>query len=127
MTDPTCEDKGYTSFECEVCGYSYKDNYIDAKGHEYNEEHICTVCKEPAETAEHVYGEWKTVREATCTEDGSHERECGICGYTESETLHAFEHDWGEWASDGNGNHTRTCVRDTLHTESHRDGSHLRG
>ncbi len=118
VTDPTCEDKGYTSFECEVCGYSYKDNYIDAKGHEYNEEHICTVCKEPAETAEHVYGEWKTVREATCTEDGSHERECGICGYTESETLHAFEHDWGEWKFDGKNTHTRTCVRDTLHTES---------
>ncbi|HIV63649.1 MAG TPA: hypothetical protein H9693_02675, partial [Firmicutes bacterium] len=68
VTDPTCEDKGYTSFECEVCGYSYKDNYIDAKGHKYDEAHICTVCGVPADTSGHVYS------------DGV----CTICGKSEA-------------------------------------------
>lgn len=118
VVDPTCENKGYTLHECEVCGYSYTDNCTDAKGHEYDEAHICTVCKEPAETAEHVYGEWKTVSEATCTEDGSHERECEICGRTEPETLHALGHDWGDWVPAGDNNHMRTCKHDKTHTES---------
>ena len=118
VVDPTCEADGYTLHECKVCGYSYKDVYIDAKGHKYDEAHICTVCGVPAETAEHVYGEWKTVYEATCTEDGSRRRECEICGHKDIETLQKLGHDWGEWKFDGKNTHTRTCVRDTLHTES---------
>ena len=76
------------------------------------------MCGVPAETAEHVYGEWKTVYEATCTEDGSRRRECEICGHKDIETLQKLGHDWGEWKFDGKNTHTRTCVRDTLHTES---------
>lgn len=88
------------------------------ESHTYDETHHCMRCCAPAETAEHVYGEWKTVREATCIEDGRSERECEICGHKDSETLQKLEHDWGEWKFDGKNTHTRTCVRDTLHTES---------
>ena len=88
------------------------------ESHTYDETHHCTRCGKSAPEKEHRYGEWKTVREATCTEDGSRRRECEICGRTEPETLHALGHDWGEWKFDGKNTHTRTCVRDTLHTES---------
>ena len=27
-------------------------------------------------------------------------------------------HDWGDWVSNGNGTHTRTCTRDSSHTET---------
>ena len=33
VTAPTCTDKGYTTHTCSVCGDSYKDTYVDAKGH----------------------------------------------------------------------------------------------
>ena len=32
VTNPTCTDKGYTTYSC-GCGDSYKDNYTTAKGH----------------------------------------------------------------------------------------------
>lgn len=88
------------------------------ESHLYNETHDCERCGKPAETAEHRYGDWQTVKAATCTEDGSRKRECEICGHKDSETLQKLEHDWGEWKFDGKNTHTRTCVRDTLHTES---------
>ena len=56
VTEPTCTDKGYTTYTC-TCGDSYKDNYKDAIGHDYKEEvvkatteaggytvHKCTRC-----------------------------------------------------------------------------------
>ncbi len=33
VTDPTCTDKGYTTYTCEWCGNSYDSDYEDAKGH----------------------------------------------------------------------------------------------
>ncbi len=43
VTDPTCTEKGYTTHTCEKCGDSYKDSYVDATGHNY-EDGICTGC-----------------------------------------------------------------------------------
>lgn len=45
---------------------------------------------------EHEFGEWETVKEATCTEDGLKERACS-CGEKESETLVTTGHEFGEW------------------------------
>ena len=43
VTDPTCTDKGYTTHTCTKCCYSYKDCYVDALGHDY-EDGTCTQC-----------------------------------------------------------------------------------
>ena len=43
VTDPTCTKKGYTTHTCTKCGDSYKDNYVAATGHHY-ENNICTEC-----------------------------------------------------------------------------------
>ena len=32
VTEPTCTEKGYTTYTCS-CGYSYVDDYVNAKGH----------------------------------------------------------------------------------------------
>ena len=32
IIDPTCSEKGYDYHTCILCGYSYKDNYINATG-----------------------------------------------------------------------------------------------
>ena len=56
----------------------------------------------------------------------------GSGGYTECLVVHgadmmsttiyaiweAHDHSWGEWTSNGNGTHTRTCTADSSHTET---------
>ncbi len=51
-TAPTCANKGYTTYTCKTagCGYSYKANFIAAKGHTYANG-VCSVCKEAEPTA----------------------------------------------------------------------------
>ena len=44
----------------------------------------------------HEFGEWKTTKEASCTEDGLKERSCS-CGERETETIPAKGHSFGEW------------------------------
>ena len=43
------------------------------------------------DTHAHAFGEWKTTKEATCTEDGSRARTCS-CGESEKETISALGH-----------------------------------
>lgn len=43
VTAPTCTERGYTTYTCGICGDSYLDNYIDAKGHNYIN-HYCDDC-----------------------------------------------------------------------------------
>ncbi len=35
VTDPTCLDKGYTTYTCKDCSYEWVDDYVDATGHSY--------------------------------------------------------------------------------------------
>lgn len=44
VTAPTCTEKGYTTHTC-VCGYVYKDSYVDALGHNYVDV-VCSRCGE---------------------------------------------------------------------------------
>ena len=45
-----------------------------------------------------------------------------VHGYDMSTTIYAIRevhnHSWGEWTSNGNGTHTRTCIADSSHTET---------
>ena len=45
-----------------------------------------------------------------------------VHGYDMSTTIYAIwevhNHSWGEWTSNGNGTHTRTCITDNSHTET---------
>ena len=44
----------------------------------------------------HNWGDYVTVKEATCTEDGSQERVCKDCGEKQTKTIKAA-HKWGDW------------------------------
>lgn len=48
---------------------------------------------------EHIWGEWKILKEATCTEEGVKERTCE-CGKTENVTITKTSHSWGAWKQD---------------------------
>ena len=73
VTEPTCTERGYTTYTCE-CGDSYIDDYVDALGH--TEEIIPAVAP-------------------TCTETGLTEgAKCSVCGeiLTEQKELTANGH-----------------------------------
>ena len=76
--EATCTQSGLTDgSRCSVCGTTLTaQEVIPAKGHSY--------------------GEWIITKEATCTEAGSIEKVCGICGVKETETIHAKGHRWSE-------------------------------
>ena len=57
VTAPGCTTDGYTTYTCDLCGHSYKDNYVTATGHS-----------------------WK---DATCTTP----KTCGTCGTTSGSAL----------------------------------------
>ncbi|MGM9631855.1 MAG: hypothetical protein ACI3XL_02030 [Eubacteriales bacterium] len=94
---PTCTADGYTLHSCtnEGCGYSYRDNYVDATGHTYNETVVPPTCTEMGYTlhscacghsykdnyvpAEHEFTD--AVKAPTCTEEGYTTHTCSVCGY----------------------------------------------
>lgn len=71
-TSATCTANGYTTYTCKVCGYSYKDSYVTAKGH--------------------GWGSWVTTKAATESTTGTAVKTCGTCGATESKTLPKLAH-----------------------------------
>ena len=72
--EPCTEHKGGTATctkkaECEVCGEEYGD------------------------FADHAYGAWETVTEATCTADGEKKQTCSACGDVKTEVIFGM-HDY---------------------------------
>ncbi len=92
VTAPTCEDEGYTTYDCKNCTHSYVDDYVDALGHKHvgvvtdptcDEEgyttYTCSVCGDSyvddyVDAHGHTEGEWETL------ENGSQELRCEVCG-----------------------------------------------
>ena len=60
----------------------------------------------------------ETTTSATCTKNGTTVKTCTLCGYTETETIPATGHSWGEWkvtrpaTEQQEGEETRTCLKD---------------
>ena len=74
VTDPTCEKQGYTTHSCSACGDNYVSNYVDALKHDM--------------------ADWNTIKDATCTEEGSKNRACqrAGCEFEETETIESPGH-----------------------------------
>ena len=60
---------------------------------------------------EHSFGEWSTVKEATCTEEGIRERSCK-CGEKETESIAPSGHSFGEWKAVREATCTEEGVRE---------------
>lgn len=107
----TCQNKAV----CSTCNKPYGDlgSHVpastwskDASGHW----HACQTpnCNEQLAFAAHTPG-------PAATEDAP--QLCTVCSY---ELAPALEHThvWGAWISNGDGTHTRTCAKDSSHTET---------
>ena len=105
----TCEEDGNIEYyTCSKCGKKYNDAagtrelteaeiLVKATGHSYgtdwefdkeNHWHAC-ACGDRTDVAAHSFGGWTVAQEATETADGSRERECTVCGYTQTEVIPA--------------------------------------
>ena len=104
----TEEAEGTRERNCSVCGYTAteaieklahthkfatdwtKDEtyhwYASTCGHDVTE----------GKTA-HTFCDWKTTKEATCTENGERRTTCAICGYKKTEVTDKKEHSFGIW------------------------------
>ena len=87
---------------------------------------VCTVCGGTyGEMAPHSFTAEKAEAQylksaATCTEKAVYCKSCTLCGLSSEGTAdeatfffgNALDHDWGEWTSNEDGTHTRTCTVD---------------
>lgn len=107
----TCQNKAV----CSTCNKPYGNlgSHVpastwskDASGHW----HACQTpnCNEQLAFAAHTPG-------PAATEEAP--QLCTECGYELAPALE-HTHDWGAWISKGDGTHTRTCAKDSSHTET---------
>ena len=90
---------------------------------------VCSTCQTAyGELGGHTLTKHDAV-DATCTAPGNVEYwHCSVCGKNFSDSIGtgelteitspALNHNWGVWTSNDNGTHTRTCQRDSRHTET---------
>ena len=111
--DATCTEDGWVKYECTYESDRYatapEHNYqwtetIPALGHHWKDNGDANhICDRDHVTAAHTYGEWTTVKEATCTAAGQKQHTCTECGHVETEVIPATGH---HWVDKGDGTHT---------------------
>ena len=134
VTEPTCTEKGYTTYTCSVCGDTYVADYVDALGHTVvvdpavapdcthtglTEGSHCSVCNEVLKAQEtvpatgHSYN--KVVTEPTCTEKGYTTYTCSVCGDSYvADYVDALGHSYSEaefvWTEDSSAEYGWTVT-----------------
>ena len=87
---------------------------------------LCEVCQHPyGELGPHHFvdqvNEYRLKSAATCTSPAVYYQSCSTCGAQGTETFTNGEplgHDYGAWASNEDGTHTRICKHDASRTET---------
>ena len=134
VTEPTCTEKGYTTYTCSVCGDSYVADYVDALGHTVvvdpavapdcthtglTEGSHCSVCntvlkaQETVPATGHKYD--KVVTAPTCTEKGYTTYTCSVCGDSYvADYVDALGHSYSEaefvWTEDSSAEYGWTVT-----------------
>ncbi len=65
----------------------------------------------------HIFGDWFTYLEPTCTEKGISRRVCSICNGYEEKDINALGHDWDS-QKDENGYYIQRCKRNNSHIKN---------
>jgi len=97
-----CLFEGYKTRTCTGCGES-ESIEIPALGHDFSKTTCmyrseCTRCGTKDEKfAEHAYGEWTIIEEASCQKTGSRVHTCKWCGKEDSELIPSPSHEWSDW------------------------------
>ena len=118
--EPTCKQTGMQAhYKCSVC-----NKYFDEGKTEKTEAEL-TI---PVNPNAHDFGAWIEEVPATCVATGTKgHKDCSRCNKHYDESGNEItdltiptndNHDWNAWASNLDGTHTRTCKRDSSHTEN---------
>lgn len=102
VVEPECDSQGYTRHTCNVCGDTYKTDYVDPLGHDYT----------------------TRVVEATCEKDGYTLEECQRCGESrKTDPVSALGHQYSQMVvepdcdSQGYTRHTCDVCGDSYKTD----------
>jgi hypothetical protein len=74
ITNPTCENVGYTTYFCSVCDYSYTAN--------------------EKEKLPHDMGAYVVTKQASCIEKGTEKSTCSQCGYYTEKIIDKTQHNY---------------------------------
>ncbi len=127
VTQPDCDEGGYTTHTCPVCRDSYKDTFTPATGNhpDADGDNICDECN--TTICQHVWGAW------TDLGNGQHQRVCAnnpahieTAAHTDANGDNLCDdcnaticvHSWGAWTNLGNGQHQRVCANNPAHVET---------
>ena len=114
---PSCTQSGTRYFVCSVCG-AEKTQTLAAVGHDYEyvslgaDSHRAVCKNDPSHIVEAAHTMQETAPvPATCSEYGSRNWACSLCGQTKSEQTPKLEHDFtGEVKKANERYHTVYCV-----------------
>ena len=113
ITEPTCTTDGSKKGVCTMCNQTvtvtlpatgHTETLVSTNttddGHTYNT-YKCSVCSN--ERTECIHNEWAeglytedVVSQVTCITNGSIEKKCTVCGYTETQTVQATGHSYDD-------------------------------
>ena len=101
--EPTTTETGSRERTCSICKYTQEETIpvhehsIHDKAWKYDDTNHWQECScgEKLNVANHIYGDWKTTKEATETEEGSKERDCTVCDYVQVEIIPEIGHEHG--------------------------------
>lgn len=135
---PTCAAKGFTRYKCDDCGEEFDGDIVKATGEHnyvatadkaptceedgYQGAMICTGCGDVKAATKlprlsEYNCQWEIVTNATCTEGGTQEWKCSVCGATKTVKVEKGDHEWDngkivkEPTASANGLATRTCKK----------------
>lgn len=126
VTAPTCTAQGFTTFECQTCHSTKKEDGAAATGHKYEQatwkavenysaslkKHYrdCDVCGTAGRVEETCTGFHYNTVDSTCYSAGHRETICDVCNGSTTETLELAQHTWGQYIIDGASGHHRECT-----------------
>lgn len=94
---PTCEERGFTTYACQGCGLTYRDEFTNALGHDYDEgtlvEATCTSSGGILYTCKRVFQSEKIVDGKKVYVDVP----CGHTKFVKDASKPATGHNMGEW------------------------------
>lgn len=117
-TEATCKETGLMTYTCTDCGKT-KDEVIEkSTDHKYRnwtrvdeQKHhgVCEVCGKEV-TVDHNWTVETVIKEATCTEAGSQDMKCKLCGETKTEEIPVTAHHYTAFQKVDEQTHSHSCI-----------------